>query len=76
MSRGAGWVDIPGNLTALCGPFGCHWLHENGKAPSTRRLLEIAAKRDGTTVEAIEAEVNRIRALDKWGDMIVRKGQQ
>lgn len=63
LSRGAGRVDIRGNLVSLC-----RWCHDSshyGNAPYTSELLAIAAKREGTTVEWIRLEVYRIRREPK-----------
>ena len=61
-SRGAGRVDIAGNLIALC-----RWCHVKAHAKTegvriTRQeLLEIAARREGVAPEWVEDEVYRIR---------------
>ena len=61
-SRGAGQVDIDGNLATL--GAACHWDSHNGKI-TRDELLAIVAKRERTTPEAIEAEVWRTRRLPK-----------
>lgn len=62
-SRGAGQVDIAGNLVALCRKD--HNRNHAGLEPTPKQLLALAAKREGTTPEAIRAEVYRIRRLPK-----------
>lgn len=58
-SKGAGRVDIAENIAALC--RSCHAsAHANG-SPSRDELLAIAAKREGTTPDAIVNKVYRIR---------------
>lgn len=58
-SRGAGRVDIAENLCSLCRC--CHSLSHNGQEPTREQLLEIAAKREGTTAEKITEKVNGLR---------------
>src|SRR5579864_8652502 len=64
-TKGAGVVEIPANLIALCGPFDqdCHGRAQRYVIPRWRLLL-ITARREKTTPEAIQAEVWRIRQLD------------
>ncbi len=58
-TRGAGRVDIPENLVSLCRE--CHnSFHMSGR-PCLTELLEVSAKRNGTTAEAIRAKVYEIR---------------
>lgn len=66
-SVGAGRVDIAKNMVSLL--RSCHTLShnansENGVQPNHERLMEIAAKRENTTPEDIEATVYRLRACD------------
>ena len=67
-SRGAGRVDIRGNLIALGGAFdcNCHGLTHDGKI-GREELLLLTALREGLTVESIVDEVHRLRRLDKDG---------
>jgi hypothetical protein len=58
-SRGAGRVDIPGNLVCLC--WECHGANHNGHRPLKVDLLAIAAARERTTQDAITEEVYKIR---------------
>lgn len=57
-SRGAGRVDIRGNLISLC--FQCHFDSHNGKI-TRADLLAVAAARERTTQDAIRDEVYRLR---------------
>jgi hypothetical protein len=64
-SKGAGRVDIRGNLVSLCRL--CHTKAHAGHSPTREQLLTVAARREKTTAEAITAEVQRIRRLTKEG---------
>lgn len=64
-SKGAGRVDIPENLVALC--RSCHNGYHYSSKPSLQDLLTIVAIREGMIAEDIEKEVFRIRNLDKDG---------
>lgn len=57
-SKGAGRVDIKENIIAL--DRHCHTMVHSG-AITRSQMLEIAAKREGTTPEEITNEVYRIR---------------
>lgn len=59
-SRGAGRIDIAENLVSLC--RWCHNSNHLGNSPTKGNLLTIAARREGTTPEEIEAKVMRLRA--------------
>lgn len=70
LSRGAGRVDIAENIVSLCRV--CHGNNHAGNSPYPFDLLELAAKREGTTPEAIVAKVQKIRRTPKplgWQDM-------
>jgi hypothetical protein len=69
LGKGAGRVDIRGNLIPLGGPWdcNCHGLVHAGDWASRGELLAATAARDGTTAHAIEAEVWRIRRTPKAG---------
>ena len=71
-TRGAGRVDAAWNIVALCVPFSggndCHYTAHTGK-PTRQDLLAIAAKREGTTVQAILDALAAIRLMDKDGKM-------
>lgn len=67
-------LDIRINLLALglgawagrAAECSCHWGHHNGKSPTRAQMLEVAAKREGTTPEAIEWAIlilKRIKAM-------------
>lgn len=59
---GGGWLDVPGNLVALGHAYscGCHARqHQNNANPSTDDLKAIVAARYRTTVEAVQAELDR-----------------
>lgn len=58
-SRGAGRVDIRGNLVSLCRE--CHTRSHTSGVPSLWQLLEMAAKREGCSVDDIEAKIYAIR---------------
>ncbi len=58
-SRGAGRLDIRENLCSLC--RWCHSSNHNGKEPTRAQLLDMVAKREGTTAEAIVEKVHRLR---------------
>ena len=64
-TRGAGQLDIPINLAALC--VLCHHRTHSGHSagPTKLQLLEIVAKREWTSVAAIEEEIWRLRRLGK-----------
>ena len=62
-SRGAGRVDVRENLVSLCAI--CHRKSHAGHRPNRADLLSIAAKRENTTVEAIEALVYGTRRKPK-----------
>lgn len=61
-SRGAGRIDVRQNLVSICRE--CHSMVHSG-AMCRKAMLEIAAKREGTTPDEIEALVYRLRADDK-----------
>lgn len=67
-SRGAGRVDITENILAVGSTLGwqcqCHTKAHAGKI-SRAELLEISARRHGTTAAEIEAEVYRLRRIPK-----------
>lgn len=63
LTRGAGRVDIPGNVVALC--RNCH-MHQGTKhGPSVERLKEIASARELVIWEDIEYAVNILRKMPK-----------
>ena len=62
-SRGAGRVDIASNFVGLANL--CHTKSHAGHQPNRKRLLEIAAKREGTTPQAITDTVQFIRRIPK-----------
>ena len=64
-SRGAGRVDAAWNLCAL--DRACHTRHHAGGKPTRQDLLAIAAKREGTTVQAILDALAYCRAADENG---------
>lgn len=64
-SRGAGRVDIPENLVALCRR--CHSAQGARNGPSIKDLELLAALRLGIMPEDIFPEVCRIRRLTKEG---------
>lgn len=64
-SKGAGQVDIRGNLIALCRT--CHNEYHAGHILRAH-LLAMAAKRENTTQDKIRREVWRIRRLPKEAD--------
>jgi 5-methylcytosine-specific restriction endonuclease McrA len=63
LSRGAGRVDHPRNLIALCRK--CHRRHHAALVPTRKELFEIVAKREGCSIEMISETVWRIRRLPK-----------
>jgi hypothetical protein len=63
-SKGAGRLDVSVNLVSLCRL--CHSkVHaansKNNVRPKKADLLELVAKREGTTVEAITDKIHRLR---------------
>jgi hypothetical protein len=74
LGKGAGRVDIRGNLIPLGGAWdcNCHGTIHDGNGPTRAQLLAVTAARDGTTAHAIEAEVYRIRRTPK-GEPKLRK---
>lgn len=56
-------LDIRENLVALCRR--CHTEHHSGHSPTRRELLAIVARREGTTPEAIQAKIWRLRRAEK-----------
>ena len=60
---GGGRLDVPINLVSLC--VCCHRLHHDGHEPLTLDLLGVVARREGTTQDAIRAEIQRLRRLDR-----------
>jgi hypothetical protein len=65
-TRGAGQLDLPINVVALCS-FGCHYRHHFSGTPSTADLLAIVARREGVSVEDIQQTVWRYRRAGKDG---------
>jgi hypothetical protein len=65
--KGAGRVDVRGNLIPLGGPWdcNCHGMIHDGNGPTRAQLLAATAARDGSTADAIEAEVYRLRRTPK-----------
>ena len=59
---GGSQLDVAINLIALCRM--CHRYYHNGKI-YRQELLEIVAKREGTTLEAIVDEIYRLRRTPK-----------
>lgn len=76
-SRGAGRLDVAINLVSLCAAFAggdnCHAAYHNGDI-ARYDLLAIVAYREGRLQHEIEAEIWRLRRLDKWGREPSRKG--
>ena len=66
-SRGAGRVDAAWNLVALSREH--HTRSHAGGKPTRQDMLAIAAKREGTTVQAILDALVAIRLMDKDGKM-------
>jgi hypothetical protein len=64
-TRGAGQIDLPCNLIALCHAH--HYSHHYNGTPSTADLLAIVARREDTTVEAIQETIWRLRRTGKDG---------
>jgi hypothetical protein len=62
-SRGAGHVDIPGNLVSLCAS--CHHESHNGRLITRADLLRTAAEREGLLPEEIEDVVHELRRWPK-----------
>jgi hypothetical protein len=65
---GAGRLDLPENLIALC-----RWCHDAFHAGNIKRaeLLDLVAVRERTTVDAIVAKIHRwrrARSLDSAGE--------
>jgi hypothetical protein len=62
VSRGAGGPDLAINLIALGGPSdcNCHGLYHSGHILQCD-LLAVVAAREGTTQDAIRAEIDRMR---------------
>jgi hypothetical protein len=64
-TRGAGQIDLPCNLIALCHAH--HYSHHYNGTPSTADLLAIVARREGVSVEDIQQTVWRYRRTGKDG---------
>jgi HNH endonuclease len=62
-SKGAGRVDIPGNLVALCRT--CHNRNHAGHRPNRAQLLAVAGQREELTPVEIAQAVHDIRAWPK-----------
>ncbi len=62
-SRGAGRLDLPINIVALCRK--CHTSSHAGKSPLRSELLAIVAEREHCTVEWIRDEIHRLLRTDK-----------
>jgi hypothetical protein len=58
-SRGAGRVDHPLNLVALCRR--CHTASHLGQRPTRDDLLEIVSRREGVSRDAVVAFVHAVR---------------
>lgn len=67
--RGAGRVDIPENLIALCRE--CHVRCHDGNLAGRQELLEFSASIHGTTVDEIERKVYALRADDRCKTWVV-----
>ncbi len=65
-TKGAGQIDAPWNLVALCRLH--HSSHHYGGQPTTETCLSIICKRMGVTYDQINEELYRIRNLDKAAD--------
>lgn len=59
-TRGAGRVDVRENVCGLC--RWCHTSSGDGNDPTTAQLLALVARREGKSVAAIRAKIDRIRA--------------
>lgn len=67
MSKGAGRVDIDGNVVGLCRL--CHRRNHAGTDPTTADLLAVAAAREKCLQDDIVREVYRIRQLPKGSEL-------
>jgi hypothetical protein len=56
---GARRIDHRLNLVSLC--IQCHNSHHNGNEPSADTLWGVVAKREKSTVDDVQAAINRIR---------------
>lgn len=66
MSRGAGRVDIRGNLLALCAD--CHRMEHDGNITKDE-LLDLSARMDGVDPEIVRDTVNLFRRIPKGHDV-------
>ena len=61
-SKGSSGPDMRENIVVICGPAnmqkGCHGMSHKGKIPQ-ERLWEVAARREGITVEECKQRVRR-----------------
>jgi hypothetical protein len=64
---GGSRLDIEFNVMALC--WKCHRYHHDGKEPKYEDLLEIVARRENLTAEAIEEAVRDILRLPKGSSL-------
>ncbi len=63
MSRGAGQVDIAGNVLPLCVDHHSH--SHDGNSPTTSELFKIAGQREGVDPQVIIDTVHLIRRIPK-----------
>jgi hypothetical protein len=59
-------IDLAINLIGLC--RWCHAMHHAGQRPLTRDLLAVVAAREGVSQGYIEAEIARVRRMDKGSE--------
>ena len=73
-SRGAGRVDIPENVCALCRE--CHSSNHAGNRPRTLDLMIVSGHREKMLAEDIQQTVWDLRRYEGTGSRLVSKDQR